>query len=117
MPHTVPVRPSATRSFAAAAAALAVVMTLGVVAAAGYRSSAAWVDHTLRVQNALDRWELAMVLLQNRARGYIASADKRLLDEWGAELAEEHAAQAEVERLVQDNPSQLARVRAVGRND
>src|SRR6478735_1851044 len=117
MPHAVPVRPSATRSFAAAAAALAVVLTLGMVAAAGYRSSAAWVDHTLKVQNALDRWELAMVWLQNRARGYFATTDKKFLDEWSRDRVEETQAEAELERLVDDNPVQLNRVRTVNGTD
>ena len=107
MPTAVPARPATSRLFVSSAIALLAVLSLCGATAAGYTSATGWVEHTLRVQHALDTWTNALVEIQNESRGFIATNNPAFLRDRSELLATERAELKALRVLMADNPSQL----------
>jgi PAS domain S-box-containing protein len=76
-------------------------------------SAQEWVEHTYQVRSELRQISLLMVSAEAAARGYLLTGDESLLDRYRAAREEVPVHVTALRKLVDDNPTQGARVNGV----
>lgn len=71
----------------------------------------AWVNHTFEVEQAIGRFRVNLERTEVARRGYLLSSDERFRATFNENHAKAPAQLDEIERLVADNPAQVARVK------
>ena len=72
-----------------------------------------WVEHTYQVRSELRQISLLMASAEAAARGYLLTGDDSLLDRYRSAREEVPVHIANLRKLVDDNPTQVARVKAI----
>jgi diguanylate cyclase (GGDEF)-like protein/PAS domain S-box-containing protein len=96
--------------------ALAVLATVSVISyetMQQFHSDVEWRGHTHLVLEHIERTQTALLSAESYRRAYRLSHDRRDYDEMEARIAAGAQEMATIESLTQDNPSELARLRAL----
>jgi PAS domain S-box-containing protein len=86
---------------------LTIAIVLSQVSMFAYFSANHWVNHTLEVEQEIDRWVMSLLQAQSNVLGYFISGQHEYVARFESSLQLERAHAASLRELIADNPIQI----------